>query len=59
MRRVQPVQDFPARGKGIQCSNLVGPHEAAIALNVSCKNRLSTPRERPSIDGDVTSAGGI
>ena len=38
MGRNQPVQDFPARGKGIEGSDLIGPHEAAIALNVSRKD---------------------
>jgi hypothetical protein len=37
MRRNQPVEDFPARGKGIQGSDLIGSHEAAIALDVSRK----------------------
>ena len=31
----QPVQDFPACGEGIKGSDLIGPHEAAIALHVS------------------------
>ena len=31
----QPVQDFPARCKGIKGSDLIGSHEAAIALNIS------------------------
>jgi hypothetical protein len=34
----QTVQDFPARGKGIQSSDLIGPHEAA-SLDVGRKNR--------------------
>ena len=37
-RRNQPVQDFPARGEGIECSDLIGSHEAAIALDVSRKD---------------------
>jgi hypothetical protein len=36
--RNQPVQDFAARGKGIEGRNLIDPHEAAIALNVSRKD---------------------
>jgi hypothetical protein len=33
----KPVQDFTARGKGIESGDLIGSHEAAIALNVGCK----------------------
>ena len=47
MRRNQPVQDFPARGKGINGSDLVGSHEAAVALHVIAPNRrLSSGRLR-------------
>ena len=35
MARYQPVQDFPACGECIKGSDLISPHEAAIALNVS------------------------
>jgi hypothetical protein len=38
MRCNQPVQDFPARRKGIEGSDLIGSHEAAVALNVSRKD---------------------
>jgi hypothetical protein len=36
--RNQPVQDFPARGEGIEGGDLIGPHEAAVALYVSRKD---------------------
>ena len=38
MGRNEPVQDFPTCREGIQGSNLIGPHEAAIALHVSRKD---------------------
>jgi hypothetical protein len=38
MRRNQPIQDFTARSEGIEGCDLIGPHEAAVALHVSCKN---------------------
>jgi hypothetical protein len=38
MRPDEPVQDFPALGKGIKGSDLIGSHEAAIALNVGRKD---------------------
>ena len=38
MRRNLPVEDFPARRKSVQGSDLIGSHEAAIALNVSREN---------------------
>jgi hypothetical protein len=38
MRGNQAVQDFPARGKGIEGGDLIGTHEAAIALNISRKD---------------------
>jgi hypothetical protein len=38
MGRNHSVQDFPARGKGIEGSDLIGSHEAAVALDVSCKD---------------------
>ena len=31
----QPVQDFPARAEAIERGNLIGTHEAAVALHVS------------------------
>jgi hypothetical protein len=34
MGRNQPVQDFAARGKPIEGRDLIGSHEAAVALNV-------------------------
>ena len=34
MARYQVVQDFPARCEGIKGSDLIGPHEATIALDV-------------------------
>jgi hypothetical protein len=34
----QAIQDFPARSEGIKGSDLVGPHEATVALNVSRKD---------------------
>ena len=36
--RNQPVQDFPARGEGFEGGDLIGSHEAAIALHVSRKD---------------------
>jgi hypothetical protein len=34
----QPVQDLPACGEGIKGSDLIGSHEAAVALYVSRKD---------------------
>ena len=31
-------QDFPACGEGIKGSDLIGSHEAAIALHIGCKD---------------------
>jgi len=38
MARNQPVEYFPARSKGIEGSDLIGSHEAAIALDISGKD---------------------
>ena len=42
MARNQLVQDFPTRGEGFEGGNLIGPHEAAIALHVSGKDSDQT-----------------
>jgi hypothetical protein len=38
MGRNQSIQDFPARSEGIEGSDLIASHEAAVALDVSCKD---------------------
>jgi hypothetical protein len=38
IRRYQGVQDFPARREGIEGGDLIGLHEAAIALHISRKD---------------------
>jgi hypothetical protein len=38
MCRNQPVQDFPACRESFEGSDLIGSHEAAIALNVGSKD---------------------
>ena len=35
IRRYQAVQDFPARRKRLEGGDLIGSHEAAIALHIS------------------------
>jgi hypothetical protein len=38
MGRDQPIQNFTARRKRIEGRDLIGPHEAAIALDVGRKD---------------------
>src|SRR5712672_1210015 len=38
MVRNQPIQDFAARSEGIKGSDLIGSHEPAVALDISCKD---------------------
>jgi len=42
VRPNEPIQNFPARGKGIEGADLIGPHEAAIALHISRENCSQT-----------------
>jgi hypothetical protein len=42
MGRKESIQDFPARGEGVEGSDLIGPHEAAVPFDVSRKDSDQT-----------------
>ena len=58
MRRNQSIQDFSARGEGIKGSDLIGTHEAAIALYV-CRKDGGQPALRfdGSAKGNLSACG--